>query len=60
MPPSDHRFWTTLDRVIPLVFLGFLLWFNYDSVDARDMKTWIEIALSMFAGPAIRSLSSRE
>lgn len=34
-----------IDKLYPVLLIGFLLWYNYDSVDHRDLKTAIEFAL---------------
>lgn len=28
-----------IDKLYPVLLIGFLLWYNYDSVDHRDLKT---------------------
>jgi hypothetical protein len=44
---SKHPAWKLLDRAFPFAVIAFLLWFNYDSVDRRDLKTLIEYAMAM-------------
>lgn len=41
----DHPVWPLLRQVLILATIGFMLWANYNSVDARDLLTMLVAGL---------------
>lgn len=45
IPDRDHPIWPIIRQAMIAGAVGFCLWFNYDSVDSRDLFTILTVSL---------------
>jgi hypothetical protein len=59
MPSANHPIWGLIERGGMVLFVGFLLWWNYNGTDQRDLKTILQLLAAVTSTGILRhSLSS--